>query len=653
MIVKMKFITITGPKHDIDRVINDYLSKYEIQLENALSELKTVDNLQPFTETNPYKKALEEADRFPGLLTQKKEDNLPELTPDQALRTISQAGKIFEDFQAKKGALELEEKNLTERMKMIEPFRPMQFVLREVFHYQFVKFRFGRVPLEYFDKMLEFIRQNPDVIFVEGVQNNSYGYGVYFTSRSKSEQIDAIFKSLHFERIFIPDEFVGTPEEAFADLEKKLKILTAEKEKLNGKMAAALNECSDKIYAARELIATLSANFDVRKMAACVEDKHENFYIICGWMSEEDVKNFSEDIKNDRRLFLMVEDEHEDYFGEPPTKLRNPKVLKPFEMFVKMYGLPSHNEIDPTIFIAMTYPLIFGIMFGDLGQGLCLFAGGLLLYLMKKVDLAGIIAAAGICSAFFGWMYGSFFGFENVIQARWLKPQEAMMNVPGIGKMNTVFVAAIVFGMFLILLTMILHIVFSARSGNLGESLFGASGAAGLVFYGSAVLAIFLFATGRRLPGAVILTVMFGIPLLLIALKEPLSALAKKHKPKMQEGRLMFLVQAFFELFETLLSYFSNTLSFVRIGAFAVSHGAMMGVVMMLSGAEAGHINWAVIVFGNLFVCLMEGLIVGIQVLRLEYYEIFSRFYQGGGKEFKPYRHRKKQDITDQRRSSL
>lgn len=653
MIVKMKFITLTGPKHDIDRVINDYLSKYEIQLENALSELKTVDNLQPFTDFNPYKKALEQADKAVDFLSAPKNRELPRLTSDQALRITAQAEKIYQDFQAKKEALELEEKNLTERKKMIEPFRPMQFVLREVFHFQFVKFRFGRAPLEYFEKMLEFIEHNPDVIFVEGVQNSSYGYGVYFTSRSKSEQIDAIFKSLHFERIFIPDEFKGTPEEAYDDLERKLHILAEEKKKLDGKMAQALNENADKIYAARETLEILSANFDVRKMAACVEDKHENFYILCGWMSESDVNSFTEDIRNDSRLFLMVEDEHEDYFGEPPTKLHNPKVLKPFEMFVKMYGLPSHNEIDPTIFLAMTYPLIFGIMFGDLGQGLCLFAGGMLLYLMKKADLAGIIAAAGVCSAFFGWMYGSFFGFENIIQARWLKPQEAMMNIPGIGKMNTVFVAAIIFGMFLILFTMILHIIFSIRAGDLGESLFGASGAAGLLFYGSVVLAIFMFAAGRRMPGTVILAVLFGIPLLLIALKEPLSSVLNQHRPEMKDGRLMFLVQAFFELFETLLSYFSNTLSFVRIGAFAVSHGAMMGVVMMLSGAEEGHINWAVIVFGNLFVCLMEGLIVGIQVLRLEYYEIFSRFYQGGGKEFRPYRHRIKQDSPDQRRSSL
>lgn len=99
----------------------------------------------------------------------------------------------------------------------------------------------------------------------------------------------------------------------------------------------------------------------------------------------------------------------------------------------------------------------------------------------------------------------------------------------------------------------------------------------------------------------------------------------------------MTVVQAFFELFEVLLSYFSNTLSFVRIGAFAVSHAAMMEVVLMLAGAEAGNPNWIIIVFGNIFVCAMEGLIVGIQVLRLEYYELFSRFYKGNGREFKPF----------------
>ena len=130
---------------------------------------------------------------------------------------------------------------------------------------------------------------------------------------------------------------------------------------------------------------------------------------------------------------------------------------------------------------------------------------------------------------------------------------------------------------------------------------------------------------------------MFGVPLLLILFKEPLTNKSKKKTAKMEESKAMFIVEGFFELFETLLSYFSNTLSFVRIGAFAVSHAAMMEVVLMLAGAEEGSPNWVVIVLGNLFVCLMEGLVVGIQVLRLEYYEMFSRFYKGSGRAFDPY----------------
>src|SRR5699024_9612281 len=134
------------------------------------------------------------------------------------------------------------------------------------------------------------------------------------------------------------------------------------------------------------------------------------------------------------------------------------------------------------------------------------------------------------------------------------------------------------------------------------------------VFYASAVSVIVLFMKGHTLPGGAVLLLMFVIPLLLIAFKEPITRKLLKTKAQEQTGVVMTIVQAFFELFEVLLSYFSNTLSFVRIGAFAVSHAAMMEVVLMLAGAEAGNPNWIIIVFGNIFVCAMEGLIVGFQV---------------------------------------
>ena len=166
---------------------------------------------------------------------------------------------------------------------------------------------------------------------------------------------------------------------------------------------------------------------------------------------------------------------------------------------------------------------------------------------------------------------------------------------------------------------------------------FDTNGAAGLVFYGALAGTIILYMSGNPLPATAILVVLFLIPLALMFFKEPLTAMLEKKREKMTSGVGMFITQGIFELFEVLLSYFSNTLSFIRVGAFAVSHAAMMEVVLMLAGAEAGSPNWAVIVGGNLFVCGMEGLIVGIQVLRLEYYELFSRFYRGSGREFKPY----------------
>src|SRR5699024_12522414 len=127
-----------------------------------------------------------------------------------------------------------------------------------------------------------------------------------------------------------------------------------------------------KIIAAKIRLEELSNNFDVRYLAARKEYNKEYYYILCGWMSEDDVEKFLKEIEDDDKVFVVVEDDHDAYFGEPPTKLENPKLFKPFEMFVQMYGLPAHNELDPTLFVGITYSLIFGMMFGGLGRGVLL-----------------------------------------------------------------------------------------------------------------------------------------------------------------------------------------------------------------------------------------------------------------------------------------
>lgn len=638
MIVKMKFINISGPRDDIDRVTEQYLSKYEIQLESALSELKTVDNLRPFVELNPYRDSLSIANQFVGLL-----ENPDEITPDTSLgldemfELVRKTNTDYLNMQEKKENYKKDIEECRNKQRDIAPFRPLDCKLQDVMNYKYINYRFGRIPIEYYHKMQKYLMNDLTAIFVEGERDESSVYGAYFVSPGESLKVDAVFRSLHFERITLNLVSDGTPTDLYRELEKEIDETTKKINDLNKEVFQMLADRAPQLVAAHQRLEEMSKNFDVRKMAARMQDNEEDSYILCGWMAEDDVEKFLEETKNDDKIFIMVEEDKETYFGEPPTKLKNPKLFKPFEMYVQMYGLPAHNEMDPTIFVGLTYSFIFGAMFGDVGQGLLLVLGGGLLYFWKKIPLAGIIGTAGIFSTFFGFMFGSIFGFEDIINAVWLRPINSMTTLPFIGKLNTVFIVAVAFGMGVIIFTMILHIINALRSHDPGAAWFDVNGAAGLVFYASVVATIVLFMTGHKTPGGIVMAVMFGIPLLLILFKEPLTKKLQKRTDKMEESKAMFLVQGFFELFETLLSYFSNTLSFVRIGAFAVSHAAMMEVVLMLAGVEEGNPNWIIVILGNLFVCGMEGLIVGIQVLRLEYYEMFSRFYKGSGRAFNPY----------------
>ena len=636
MIVKMKFLTITAHKRDIDRICDQYLSKYEIQLENALSELKTVDNLLPFIQVNPFKDSLDKANQFANYI---EDDVIPEdklFSQEEMFSLIRDMNQTYMNFRDHEEELRKRQEHCREVLRLVEPFRSIDFSIHDVTQYRFIKFRFGRVPVDYYHKLEKYVYEDLDVVFIEGSRDASHVYGVYFSAEGNIEQTDAILKSLHFERLRLPDECEGTTREVCKQLTDEINKLNQEILSTDIQIREAFKENGSKLLAVRDRLQKLSSNFDVRKLAALVENKRGDHFILCGWMPEDQAALFMDEIKKDPDVFVIVEDNHEEYFSEPPTKLKNPKFFKPFEMFIKMYGLPAHNELDPTIFVALTYTFIFGAMFGDVGQGLCLFLGGAILYKWKKINLAGIVSIAGIFSTFFGFMFGSVFGFEDIIEATWIRPISHMTTLPFIGKLNTVFIVAVAFGMGIILLSMIFHII-NAKKAHDTEALLDQNGISGLVFYGAVVLTVVLFMTGNKLPATIVLVVMFGIPLLLMIFKEPITSKLEKRIEHSQEGKVMFVVQAVFEMFETLLSYFSNTLSFVRIGAFAVSHAAMMEVVLMLAGVETGNPNWAVVVGGNLFVCAMEGLIVGIQVLRLEYYEMFSRFYKGTGREFKPY----------------
>lgn len=630
MIEKMNFVTLTGPKGDFDRIVDTYLTKYDIHLENALTELGSDTNLKPFVESNPYKTY---ADKALELLKLAQLVDLPQtkyISFKESNQIVTNINSQIKSLITERDTLNEASKRHKELIEKIEPFRHLNYDLKTILDFKFIRYRFGRVPHHYYNQFTKYINDNKNTIFDECDSDENYVWGVYFVPSSLSTQVDAIYTSIHFERVYMPDEYTGTPEAAYLEMKNNLDLVDNKIQSLNAKINMVLLSNQQDLVNAYHSYIRLSHNFDVRKKAACTRAKQKVFYILCGWLSSNDTKSFEEEIKQDTEVFYVLEDSNSKTASTPPTKLNNRGIFKPFEMFIGMYSLPAYNEMDPTKFIAISYALMFGIMFGDVGQGLLLVLGGLYFYKKKKMELGAILSLSGCFSTVFGFLYGSVFGYEHILPTLWMKPMENIM---------TTLIIAVVFGVGLIILAILMNLVNAYKAKDYGRLFFGTNGITGLVFYGSIVIAILLMFTGNNIKGGIgLLGIIIGLPLIILFFKEPLTHLIEKNKKIFPENKVMFFVESFFELFEVVLSYITNSISFVRIGAFALSHAGMMEVVLMLGNATSSQPNYVIIILGNLLVMGLEGLIVGIQVLRLEYYEMFSRFYTGSGRPFKSYK---------------
>ncbi len=625
MIEKMKLLHIAGPREDIDRVVKLYLNKYDIHFENAMTSLGNLKNIRPFVETNVYKETAQRGRELKQYLDAGRQGTIM-MRAMQAQVIIDEVYGQIEELHLRQKELQEKILKLKEWIAEITPFIGLDFELSKLKHFRFIDYQFGRIRVEDYHKLERYIYKNPYTLFYECNNDSEYVWGVYFVPHTHLQEVEAVYASFHFEDIEISEEFEETPRQVFEKARERLGDCQQELERLQMQTVELVKSREDEILSACESLESYCRNFNIRKYAACTQakDGEGEYYILYGWISSRDADKLVQDIAEDDKIHW--EEEEGDCSVNPPTRLKNPRILKPFEMFVEMYGLPAYNEMDPTLFVAVTYTLMFGIMFGDVGQGACLLAGGILLYRFKNMRLAGIVGAAGIWSVIFGFLYGSVFGFEDILPALWMKPMDNIM---------TTLMLAVGFGAALILFAMILNIINAVRAKEYGKLIFHQSGLAGLFCYGFVVVCVLLYITGNGIPATVLICTATGLPLIAILLKEPLSRLVEGKKSIFPEGsKVMFLVEALVEGFDVILSYATNTISFVRVGAFALSHAGMMGVVMTLAGLEKGNPNWIVVVLGNLLVAGLEGLIVGIQVLRLEYYEMFSRFYSGSGKPF-------------------
>lgn len=635
----MNMVNITGPRDDIDRMAYKYLSHYDIHLVNALKELSGIETLKAYTSPDPYQSWIERIDESLSLIdetTEVKNKYDSELSFKEVKKVVTSVEENV--FEKREEIQSLMQQLNTAKFshQEYEPFSEIDYPLEKIISINHLKFRFGRFTTENYKIFKRYIDSTVPSVFIPSKEEDGYLYGVYFTTPEARQRVDALYYSLAWERIFLTEE-KGTFKDINEKYKNKIEHLTKQKENVQAQIFDILHPNIEKLKQAKRALKDLSNAHQVRQYAAITRDEFaqkETRYLVLGWMSEEDAIKLERELDKEDNIAMYIEEDNEEHKFESPTKLKNNFFAKPFEMITKMYGVPNYREADPTAIVAVTYSLFFGAMFGDLGQGFLLFLIGLVGYFSEKLSIAKIFVPVGISSMLFGWIYGSFFGLEGVVPALWGSPMEETSTIPFFGNLNTVFIASVAVGMFVILLTMVLNVYLRLKNGEKWDAILDKNGIAGIVFYGLIVSILVLYMSGQQIPALGLFGTIILIVLLLIAFKEPLINKVEDKESENEDGIVMQLLTIFFETFETLLTYFSNTISFVRIGAFAIAHVAMMGVVLMFTGIESQNPNWVVFILGNLFVTGFEGLVIFIQVLRLEFYEIFSHFFSGNGIEF-------------------
>ncbi len=453
---------------------------------------------------------------------------------------------------------------------------------------------------------------------------------IIVSPKSLDVEMGRILRSTDFVEINLEDEHYETPGKLVEAIKKEKIECENRLSEIERITQTAINQNSeelDRLYS--QLI--MERKIDQIRTKVAVT---ENLAYLSVWASAEDVDLLSELFGPPPGTLVTFKKTEEVSSRIPiPTFLKNNWFFKPFEMLVNMYGTPMHNETDPTFFFGIAYTILFGAMFGDLGQGFVVFLAGLLLKKKVSSEFSGILVRIGIGSMLFGFLYDSFFGYENVISG--------MIPLPiyfrPIENINAILIYAIVVGIVLVFISYLYSIVNKLRLGNIEEGVFGRNGINGLILLTALLMLVYGMFVGDQIIPTFALELVIIASVVLLLLKQPISNKLMGKSHLLEEDPGAYYVEGVFNLFETFLGMISNTASFIRVGAFALNHVGLFIAFHTLAemiGTTTGNI--AMFILGNVIIIALEGLVVFIQGLRLFYYELFSKYYSGDGILFTP-----------------
>jgi len=657
-IEKMKIVSIAGKLPDLDRITRFLVINGSMHVLNALSELSS--NSPGVSVSQEHMKELQELAHLKPYVARR------DFTKDEAMLKFfwdmfklepeicqeclnidydyeSETAELRKIYESLSGISEaLKEKaavieKLQRQLENVAYLRSISSKVQELKHMSFIKFRLLMLSNENFRRLELNLENIPSVVIRVAAEDGNVVVGT-FTPAGLLEEAERVFTSLNYKELELPEAYSGNAAEVAKQLQGEIDKEKRFLEELRESIMELKERYGAEVIRAYTLLELLKKAERIKQDAAL---GHSMFFIF-GFIPDSEMDTISKELQRDFGDSIVLAADNVDarrYGHAPPTRIRNNVLVRPFEALISMYGTPSYGEKDPTPFFAISYMLLFGAMFGDLGQGLVILLGGLFIgYKTKNKSFGGILARLGLSSMVFGALYGSIFGSEELIEPLLIRP---MANI------NTMLMGAIVLGMLLITVSYIFSLVNHYSSKNVEEGLFGREGLAGFIFFLTLVYAVAGKVTGRITGGLGIPIGVMVAMLLVMVFKQPLAGLLTGHR-LYEDSAGDYYIEAGFGVVETILSVASNIISFIRVGAFALNHvGLYIAFATMAEMMHSKIGGVIVLVIGNIIIIGLEGLIVFIQSLRLEYYELFSKYYSGYGIEYDPVSLSDKENSSD------
>lgn len=515
---------------------------------------------------------------------------------DHAEKHLEMIGTKLDDLLLKQKELKDENKHFERATVVKKAFEKVLDITKLSEELQMIKIRIGIVDIETAELLRLSLKEKEIFVIDQFLFEETSAVAVIYASEEE-EDVSSAFVTLKVQELslkyFSDHEFVVQKQKEVQIMHDKKNMLEAHKEQLQSieSQLYMLNMFEKAKSSLREL---------------------ENGEVLEGWIPKSASNTFAKMLRHAVVTFASVE-------GDAPVLIHMPYVLKPFEKLITNFSYPRYGEVNPVLPFALTFLLLFGIMFGDIGHGLVLASLGLLVRKKssKYTDLGQIYYMSGLSAAFFGFLYGSAFGVHDLFPCLLFNPIE---------NINATIIFSIVIGIGIITLSFLLHMVTALKRKELSLLFLGEGSLLWLLAYWFSI-GIFVKSVVQHMD--ITYELIFLALLLLVIFIQMLSK-------KGQRG------QAVIDLLRKFMETITNTISFLRVGAFALAHGALFMAVfsmakMISENYGEGFFYWMLIIVGNVVIIVLEGVIVTIQTLRLEYYEFFKRFFKGGGSPYHPY----------------